>query len=91
MLAAVGPEAVAADTSAADKLSVVFDNESDPDSTIITISGRDRADLLMSLTGGFSALDLRVVAANIKSSDDGRVLDDFRVTGLDDKKVGGGF
>ena len=67
--------------------SVVFDNESDPEASIITIRCRDKPDLLMALTGGFNALDLRVVAANIMSSEDGYILDEFRVTGLDDKKV----
>ncbi len=67
---------------------VEFDNDSDPDATIITISGRDKADLLMALTGSFHALELRVVSANILSRDDGRVLDNFRVTDLDDAKVG---
>ena len=68
-------------------MQVDFDNDSDPDATIITISGRDKADLLMALTGSFHALELRVVSANILSRDDGRVLDNFRVTDLDDAKV----
>ena len=66
---------------------VEFDNDSDPDATIITISGRDKADLLMALTGSFHALELRVVSANILSRNDGRVLDNFRVTDLDDAKA----
>jgi UTP:GlnB (protein PII) uridylyltransferase len=66
---------------------VEFDNDSDPDATIITISGRDKADLLMALTGSFNALELRVVSANILSRDDGRVLDNFRVTDMHDAKA----
>lgn len=32
-------------------LDIAFDNESDPEFTVITIEGKDQSDLLMSLTG----------------------------------------
>lgn len=87
VLAAAAQEAAPTDGAPSDALSVDFDNVSDPEATIITVSGRDKADLLMALTGGFNALELRVISATITSTEGGRVLDQFRVTGFEDEKV----
>ncbi len=54
--------------------------------TVVTVEGKDKAHLLMSITGGFSSAGLTVVSASI-TSDDGRVLDVFRVQTNDGQKV----
>ena len=87
VLAAAAQEAAPTDGPPSESLAVEFDTESDTEATIITVRGRDRADLLMALTGAFNVLELRVVSASILSTDDGRVLDSFRVTGWEDEKV----
>lgn len=53
-------------------LDVSFDNDSDPECTVVTVEGKDRSDLLMSLTGAFASSDVVVVSASIQS-DDGKV------------------
>lgn len=68
-------------------LLVEFDNDEDPDATVIRVSGQDKSDLLMALTGAFNSLDLRVCSASISSTDDGAVMDVFHVTDMQDKKV----
>lgn len=70
---------------ASDPLQLDFDNESDPDETVITIEGKDQSELLQSLTGAFNELNLVVSSASI-SSDDGKVLDVFRVHQKSDGK-----
>ncbi|KAG2436035.1 hypothetical protein HYH02_011747 [Chlamydomonas schloesseri] len=70
----------------ADGLDIMFDNNSDAECTVVTVEGKDKAHLLMSLTGGFSTAGLTVISASI-TSDDGRVLDVFRVQTADGKKV----
>mmetsp|Transcript_13195 Transcript_13195/g.27873 ORF Transcript_13195/g.27873 Transcript_13195/m.27873 type:complete len:729 (-) Transcript_13195:1725-3911(-) len=59
-------------------LVIDFDNESDASATIVSIEGENQADLLVSVTGAFSALDLTVLDAMIKT-EEGRVMDVFRV------------
>ncbi|KXZ47781.1 hypothetical protein GPECTOR_33g663 [Gonium pectorale] len=71
---------------AGEGLDIVFDNSSDDECTVVTVEGKDNAHLLMSLTGGFSSAGISVVSASI-TSDDGRVLDVFRVQTADGKKV----
>lgn len=51
------------------------------------MSGQDKSDLLMALTGAFNSLELRVCSANIASNEDGRVRDIFRVTDMQDEKA----
>ncbi len=58
-----------------------------PTTTAEQVSGQDKSDLLMALTGAFNSLELRVCSANITSNEAGRVLDVFRVTDMDDEKV----
>ena len=60
-------------------LIIDFDNESDTGATIISIEGENQADLLVSVTGAFNALDLLVLDAMIKTGE-GRIMDVFRVT-----------
>jgi len=79
---------VAANGSGNASLVVDFDNDSDPECTVITIEGQDQSDLLMSLTGAFVSCDVLVNSASI-SSDDGVVRDVFRVTTMDGRKVPG--
>ena len=54
--------------------------------TVVTVEGQDKAHLLMSITGGFSSVGVTVVSASI-TSDDGHILDVFRVQTKDGKKV----
>ena len=68
-------------------MDVLFDNTSDDVCTVITVEGKDQAHLLMSLTGAFNTAGLSVVSASI-TSDEGRVLDVFRVQTAEGKKVG---
>ncbi len=69
-------------------LTIAFDNDIDEEATILNISGQDQSDLLMQLTGALSALELHVLAATIKTTDDGQVLDVFRVVDNKGNKVG---
>ncbi len=88
------PQASAVDMSstaansvdAGDGLQIVFDNDSDAECTVVTVEGQDKAHLLVSLTGAFSAASVTVVSASI-TSDEGRVLDVFRVQTAEGKKV----
>lgn len=66
-------------------LTISFDNDADEEATILNVSGQDQSDLLMQLTGALSALELHVLAATIKTTDDGQVLDVFRV--VDNKGI----
>ena len=68
-------------------LKIEFDNEGDPDVTLMSISGPDQKDLLMQLTGAFNSLQLLVVAASIVTTPDGRVRDGFQVTDQQKQKV----
>lgn len=68
-------------------LTIAFDNDTDEEATILNISGQDQSDLLMQLTGALSALELHVLAATIKTTDDGQVLDVFRVVDNKGNKV----
>lgn len=76
------------DASGEAVLQIVFDNESDPSCTVVTVEGKDKAHLLISLAGALSSAGLTVVSASIHS-DDGRVLDVFHVQDMDGKKVRG--
>lgn len=75
------------DMDASDALQVVIDNQSDAECTVVTVEGKDQPHLLMSLSGAFITAGYVVISASI-SSDDGRVLDVFRVK-KENKKVGG--
>ncbi len=50
-------------------------------------SGENAWDLLMQVTGVFSALDISVSSANI-NTEEGQVFDEFRVTCNNGDKVG---
>lgn len=79
------PEMLAS-TDGSDYLQVEFDNTTDADCTVITVEGKDQSHLLMSLTGAFTTTGVVIVSASIQS-DDGRVLDVFRATTADGKKI----
>ena len=68
-------------------LQIDFDNEGDPDVTLISVSGPDQRDLLMQLTGAFNSMQLVVVAATIITTQDGRVRDVFKITDQQHQKV----
>ena len=68
-------------------LQIDFDNEGDPDVTLVSVSGPDQRDLLMQLTGAFNSMQLVVVAASIITTEDGRVRDVFKVTDQQQQKV----
>lgn len=68
-------------------LNIVFDNDGDPDVTLVNISGPDQTDLLMQLTGAFNSLQLIVVAASISTTPAGRVQDNFKITDQQHQKV----
>lgn len=75
-------------SSSGPSLDIDFNNHADPEATVITVSGPDRTDLLSHITGAFNSLDLVVTSANIATTEDGRVLDIFRVIdGPDGKKA----
>ncbi|GFR49731.1 hypothetical protein Agub_g11888 [Astrephomene gubernaculifera] len=75
-----------ASKDAGEGLNIFFDNNSDNECTVVTVEGKDNAHLLISLTGGFSSAGLIVISASI-TSDDGRVLDVFRVQTAEGTKV----
>ncbi|KAL3150549.1 Alpha-amylase [Trebouxia sp. C0010 RCD-2024] len=68
-------------------LQIDFDNEGDPDVTLVSVSGPDQRDLLMQLTGAFNSMQLVVVAASIVTTEDGRVRDVFKVTDQQQQKI----
>lgn len=68
-------------------LMIEFDNNTDPDATVVTITGPDQHNLLLRLTAALNSQGLSVVSASISSSDDGSVYDVFRVTNSEDQKV----
>ncbi len=74
-------------SSIEETLVIDFDNDADPECTVITIEGKDQSDLLMSLTGAFTTSGVVVNSASIQS-DEGKVLDVFRVTTMEGDKVG---
>ena len=73
--------------SSSPALDVEIDNLTDPGRTVIRLSGETRADLLHTLTGAFSALELIVNSASIRSSLKGQVHDIFKVTDPDGNKA----
>lgn len=84
---AIPAEALASIDSSDKELRVSFDNQSDPECTVVTIEGSDQSNMLIRLGGAFSSFGVEVVGASI-SSDDGRIMDIFRVQ-MDGKKVRG--
>jgi hypothetical protein len=54
----------------------------------VRVEGKDRTDLLMSLTGAFTTAGVVVVSASILT-ESGKVTDVFRVQDAEGKKVGG--
>ena len=86
-VAATVPQEASSSNLSTMPLTVEFDNEGDPDVTLISISGPDQSDLLMQLTGAFNSLQVLVKAASIVTTSDGRVSDVFKVTDKQDQKV----
>jgi len=84
--ATASPEASSSNMSML-PLKIDFDNNGDPNVTLVSISGPDQADLLMQLTGAFNSLQLIVVAAEIITTPEGRVKDLFKVTDQQHQKV----
>ena len=85
-IAAIPAEALASIADSGDKdLRIDFDNVSDPECTIVNIQGSDQSNLLIRLSGAFSSAGVEVVGATI-TSDDGRILDVFKVQ-MQGKKV----
>ncbi len=83
---AVSDSVASIDMGDAGAIQISFDNESDAECTVITVEGKDQSHLLMSLSGAFTSAGLNVVSAII-ASDDGKVLDVFRVRQMDGNKV----
>jgi hypothetical protein len=81
-----GPQDVLA-TIDSEQLNIHFDNNSDPECTVIRVEGKDRTDLLMSLTGAFTTAGVAVISASILT-EDGKVTDMFRVQDMEGNKVG---
>ena len=77
---AAAPAPPPSSPSPSSPLQIEFDNASDPASTGVSIEGENKADLLLSVTGAFNALEVNVLDAMIKTTAAGRVLDVFRVT-----------
>lgn len=69
-------------------LFVDFDNNSDSEATVVTLTGPDQHNLLLRITGAFNSLGLNVKSASISVGDDNIVFDVFRIVGSDEKKVG---
>lgn len=84
---AASPVDVTASMDFSGGLIIDFDNNQDPDSTVVTITGPDQHNLLLRLTAALNSLGLEVVSASISSQDDGTVLDVFRVTNSEGQKV----
>lgn len=79
--------ATTADSTNDPALQIDFDNESDPVCTVVTVEGKDKAHLLITLAGALSSAGLTVVSASIHA-DDGRIMDVFHVKDAEGKKVG---
>ena len=68
-------------------LLIDFDNNSDSEATVVTITGPDQHNLLLRITGALNSLGLNVKSASISVGQDGTVFDVFRVVGSDEEKV----
>ena len=55
--------------------------------TVLTVKNKDGSNMLMALTGVFSMFDVSVTEASISTSDDGEILDVFRIATDDNKPV----
>ena len=68
-------------------LFIDFDNESDSDSTVVTITGPDQHNLLLRITGALNSLGLSVKSASISVGEDNTVFDVFIVVNSADQQV----
>ena len=68
-------------------LLIDFDNDSDSEATVVTITGPDQHNLLLRVTGALNSLGLSVKSASISVGGDNTVFDVFRVVDSDEKKV----
>ena len=68
-------------------LFIDFDNESDIESTVVTITGPDQHNLLLRITGALNSLGLNVKSASISVGEDNTVFDVFRVVDSANQKV----
>lgn len=83
--ATLEPEAAASNLSNL-PLNVNFDNEVDPQCTVVTVTGPDQGNILVRLTGAFKSLQLVVVSAQVDTKG-GRITDVFKVTDEKGNKV----
>lgn len=70
----------------ATELQVTFDNSSDSEATVITLSGHDRPDLLHFITGAVGELSLNIVSANTRTLNEEAVIT-LKVTVKGDKVI----
>lgn len=68
-------------------LLIDFDNKSDSEATVVTITGPDQHNLLLRITGALNSLGLSVKSASISVAQDNTVFDVFRVVGSGGEKV----
>ncbi|CAL5221418.1 g3605 [Coccomyxa viridis] len=68
-------------------LVIDFDNNSDSEATVVTLTGPDQHNLLLRITGALNSLGLNVKSASISVGPDNTVFDVFRVVGSDNKKI----
>ncbi|KAF5840255.1 glycoside hydrolase superfamily [Dunaliella salina] len=88
MVRAAGAETPAAEEEEEEEamLKVHIDNQSDSENTVLTVEGKDQPHLLMTLSGALTTAGYMVVSADI-TSDNGLVLDVFRLRTEDNQKV----
>ncbi|KAI7837097.1 hypothetical protein COHA_009095 [Chlorella ohadii] len=87
-LSAAAPQAPAPPAPDAAGVSVQFDNDSDPQCTVMQLFGRNDTEVLAQVTNMLTALDIAVSSANINTgSGEGPVRDIFRITGPKGGKI----
>ena len=85
---AASPVDVTASMDFSSSLVIDFDNNSDSEATVVTLTGPDQHNLLLRITGALNSLGLNVKTASISVGEDNIVFDVFRIVGSDGKKVG---
>merc|ERR1719313_2959944 len=70
-----------------DVLEVRFDNETDPNCTVIYVQGSNRTNFLSRITGVFSKFNLEVVDATINTDIEDRNCDVFKIRRSDGSKL----
>ena len=87
LLVSASPVDVTASMDFSSSLVIDFDNNSDSEATVVTLTGPDQHNLLLRITGALNSLGLNVKSASISVGPDNTVFDVFRVVGSDNKKV----